>query len=103
MARWIGFILGILGFAACATTTGKEQCLHRADEAYRLCQNPYRMPNSDPREEVRGEAAESCRLAHQQAIAECGETPSNEPPPVIDLSPDAGVGPAPGSSPEGGG
>lgn len=77
-------------WAACATPgPSKETCITRADEAYRRCQNPYRLPNQEPTDAVRGDEAQACRLAHQQALAECGESEGPQPP-VIELSPDAG-------------
>ena len=92
MRGWIG-ALWIVGAVACATPgPNKESCVQRADEAYRRCQNPYRLPNQEPTDAVRGDEAQACRLAHQQALAECGEAEGPQPP-VIDLTPDAGAAP----------
>ncbi|MBK6683446.1 MAG: hypothetical protein IPG45_03165 [Deltaproteobacteria bacterium] len=92
MRVWLGPLVIVVGTACATTSVSQETCIERADEAYRRCQNPYRLPNQEPTDAVRGDEAQGCRLAHQQALAECGEAGGPQPP-MIDLRPDAGTSP----------
>ncbi|MCK6550488.1 hypothetical protein L6R52_31920 [Myxococcota bacterium] len=64
--------------ASCAHT--RMSCVERAEEQYRRCVSPYVVINegTEPNP-VKGEDAQACREAYEQALSRC------DPPPAVPM------------------
>lgn len=73
------FASALLVVTACATVTvTPKTCRDRADEQYRLCQNPIFRPQGDSESEMMATSDEqqACQESYQQALAACSPPPS---------------------------